>query len=368
MRTLTTHMVAALLAASAATGAFAAEAPRYVVTDLGDLGGSAAGTRQSFGGSINDQGWVTGIAYTDVGRRAFVWTPQGGMQDIGSLGGGGLESIGVRINNQGQVAGWSMIGAGYETHAYVWSAGDGMQDLGKGAAWALNNHGAVVTGAQLLRPGEAAQALLPSGFSAYTLNDKGQMAGIMNVGTGTHVALLDHGQLKDLGALPSSSEWAYAYELNERGDVAGVSIVSPGVVHAVVWRNGGAAIDLGDFAGGHDSSRALSINDAGFVVGYGTTDGPGLGWIRAAIWNPEGVMTNLNDLIPFDSGWALAEATAINENGQIVGWGTNSLGQTHAFLLTPVPEPQTSALFMVGLLAVACGVRRSRRRFSRALP
>jgi probable HAF family extracellular repeat protein len=367
MRTLTTCMVAALLAASAATGAFAAEAPRYAVTDLGDLGGSAVGTRQSFGGDINDHGWVTGIADTDVGRRAFVWTSQGGMQDIGSLGGGGLESIGVHINNQGQVAGWSMTGAGYDTHAYVWSAGDGMQDLGKGAAWALNNHGAVVTGGQLLRPGEAAQAL-PSGFSGYTLNDKEQMAGIMSVGTGTHVALLDHGQLKDLGALPSSSEWAYAHELNERGDVAGVSIVSPGVEHAVVWRNGGAAIDLGDFAGGYDGSRALGINDAGFVVGYGTTDGPGLGWVRAAIWNPEGVMTNLNDQIPSASGWALAQATAINENGQIVGWGINSLGQTHAFLLTPVPEPQTSALYMVGLLATACGVRRSSRRVSRALP
>jgi probable HAF family extracellular repeat protein len=318
MRTLTIPMVAALLAASAATGAFAVEPPRYAVTDLGDLGGSEAGTRQSFGGDINDHGWVTGIANTDVGRRAFVWTPQTGMQDIGSLGGGGLESIGLHINNQGQVAGWSMTGAGYDTHAYVWSSGEGMQDLGKGAAWALNNQGAVVNGGQLLPPGGTAQTL-PSGFSAYTLND------------------------------------------NERGDVAGVSIVRPGVEHAVVWRNGGAAIDLGDFAGGYDSSRALGINDAGFVVGYGTTDGPSLGWVRAAIWNPEGVMTNLNDLIPSASGWALAEAMAINESGQIVGWGTNSLGQTHAFLLTPVPEPKTSALFMLGLLAVACGVRRSSR-------
>lgn len=364
MKTLTMRTVAVLLAASAATTALAAAAPRYTVTDLGDLGGSMAGTRQSFGSDINDLGWVTGIADTDAGRRAFVWTPQGGMQDVGSLGGGGLESIGTHINNRGQVAGWSKTGAGYGTHAYVWSAGDGMQDLGEGAAWALNNQGAVVTGGQLLRPGEAAQAL-PSGFLAYTLNDKEQMAGIVKVGTGTHVAILDGGELKDLGALPSSREWAYAHALNEHGDVAGVSILSPGVEHAVVWRNGGAATDLGDFAGGLDSSRALGINDAGFVVGYGTTDGPGLGWVRAAIWNPEGVMTNLNDLIPSASGWALAEATAINEHGQIVGWGTNSLGQAHAFLLTPVPEPETSALVMAGLLAAACRVRRSRGRVSR---
>lgn len=363
MKTLTMRAVAVLLAASAATTALAAEPPRYTVTDLGDLGGSMAGSRQSFGRDINDLGWVTGTAYTDAGRRAFVWTPQGGMQDVGSLGGDGLESIGTHINNRGQVAGWSMTGSGSGTHGYVWSAGDGMQDLGEGGVGALNNQGAVVTGGQLLRPGEAAQTL-PSGFWAYTLNDKEQMAGIVKVGTGTHVALLEHGELKDLGALPSSREWAYAHALNERGDVAGVSHLSPGVEHAVVWRNGGAAIDLGDFAGGLDSSRALGINDAGFVVGYGTTDGPGLGWVRAAIWSPEGVMTNLNDLIPSASGWALTQATGINEHGQIVGWGTNSLGQAHAFLLTPVPEPETTVLFMAGLLAAACGVRRSNKRGS----
>jgi probable HAF family extracellular repeat protein len=45
-------------------------------------------------------------------------------------------------------------------------------------------------------------------------------------------------------------------------------------------------------------------------------------------------MTNLNTLIPGDSGWSLSIASAINDAGQIVGWGLHS-GQYRAFLLTP---------------------------------
>jgi probable HAF family extracellular repeat protein len=45
-------------------------------------------------------------------------------------------------------------------------------------------------------------------------------------------------------------------------------------------------------------------------------------------------MTDLNELIPADSGWTLAAATGINDVGEIVGNGRIN-GQTHAFLLTP---------------------------------
>jgi probable HAF family extracellular repeat protein len=52
-------------------------------------------------------------------------------------------------------------------------------------------------------------------------------------------------------------------------------------------------------------------------------------------------MFDLNDLLLNASGWTLTEAAAINDNGQIVGLGRNGLGQTEAFLLTPVPLPGT---------------------------
>lgn len=49
-------------------------------------------------------------------------------------------------------------------------------------------------------------------------------------------------------------------------------------------------------------------------------------------------MLDLNSLLKDSgSGWTLEVANAINDKGQIVGYGLNPLGQTEAFLLTPVP-------------------------------
>ena len=73
-------------------------------------------------------------------------------------------------------------------------------------------------------------------------------------------------------------------------------------------------------------------------------------------------MVDLNDLIDSASGWTLASATAINDSGWIVGNGTNSLGQSHAFLLTPIPEPSTAALATSGLAAALLAVWRRRKR------
>ena len=42
--------------------------------------------------------------------------------------------------------------------------------------------------------------------------------------------------------------------------------------------------------------------------------------------------------------------------------GTNSLGQSHAFLLTPIPEPSTAALAASGLAAVLLAAWRRRKR------
>jgi hypothetical protein len=45
-------------------------------------------------------------------------------------------------------------------------------------------------------------------------------------------------------------------------------------------------------------------------------------------------MTDLNALIPADSGWELIRAEAINARGEIVGWGKKG-AKIRAFLLTP---------------------------------
>ena len=98
--------------------------------------------------------------------------------------------------------------------------------------------------------------------------------------------------------------------------------------HAAYWQIIGLT-DLGTLGG--TNSRAEGVNDAGQVVGSADTSAE---LQHAFVWE-DGVMTDLNDLLPPDSGWVLTRAVNINEAGQIVGRGTIN-GETHAFLLSPV--------------------------------
>ena len=49
----------------------------------------------------------------------------------------------------------------------------------------------------------------------------------------------------------------------------------------------------------------------------------------------DGVMTDLNTLVPADSPLYLLWATSINSRSEIAGFGVTSSGDVHAFLATP---------------------------------
>lgn len=66
-----------------------------------------------------------------------------------------------------------------------------------------------------------------------------------------------------------------------------------------------------------------------------------------------------------EAGIVLRDASAINDQGQIVGWGMRN-GRQVGYVLTPVPEPHTVFLIAGGLAALALSSRR-RRRAERAM-
>jgi hypothetical protein len=74
------------------------------------------------------------------------------------------------------------------------------------------------------------------------------------------------------------------------------------------------------------------------VVGYGD---------NGAFLYSGGVMTDLNSLLDQHSRWTSIQPYAINDRGQITGEGIIG-GQTHAFLLTPTPEPSSIVLAAFG--------------------
>ena len=65
-------------------------------------------------------------------------------------------------------------------------------------------------------------------------------------------------------------------------------------------------------------------------------------------------MVDLNTLIDPTLGITLTGAVDINNSGQIVANGNYASPGVHAFLLTPVPEPGTTALLVMPLLFMAC--------------
>jgi probable HAF family extracellular repeat protein len=73
------------------------------------------------------------------------------------------------------------------------------------------------------------------------------------------------------------------------------------------------------------------INNSGTVVGLATIQNASS---HAFISSNGAKMQDLNSMIPTGTGWVLQEAAAINDAGQIAGYGTIN-GQSHAFLLTP---------------------------------
>ncbi|MGE3298774.1 MAG: alginate lyase family protein, partial [Porticoccaceae bacterium] len=129
---------------------------------------------------------------------------------------------------------------------------------------------------------------------------------------------------------------------------------STGAFHAALWQ-GGSPLDLGVLGTGN-SSDAHGINDLGYVVGRSSIDSKGTS--HAFLWR-NGIMTDLNDLLPDDSPWTLQYAADINNKNQIVGYGLIE-GQTHAFMMT-VPEPSTSALAGMGIFGLLATAWRGRR-------
>ncbi|SDW34448.1 PEP-CTERM protein-sorting domain-containing protein [Nitrosomonas oligotropha] len=132
----------------------------------------------------------------------------------------------------------------------------------------------------------------------------------------------------------------------------------------VTGANGAGMIDLGAMGG--DWSAANGINNLGQVIGaagYGSYGSNANAFIYS-----NGVMVNLSYLdVVIEAGWTSLYAKAINDNGQIVGFGILD-GVSQAFLLSgaddedfyrsyvpfpltplPVPEPSTYAMLLAGL-------------------
>jgi probable HAF family extracellular repeat protein len=327
----------------------------YSVADLGSMGGSST---VAFG--INGSGTAVGWGETLTGDLGAFSSNGGSMQHFAGLS-GATDTSAYGINSSGTIVGTSFVNG--QPHGEIWN-GSQSTDLGAGIyATGINDSGAVIGGnghAFLLANGTYDDlGVLPGGSwsSAYGVSNAGTVVGYGNLGNGLFRGFVwtASGGMEELGTFGGNN--SYATAINGSGEVVGHASLSNGYENAFI-EVGGVMTDLGSLGGG--SSYAYGINDSGVVVGYGWV--AGYNDPHAFVYR-NGVMLDLNALIPSGLGWELLEAYGINDAGQIVGEGMFD-GQSHAFLLAPessssnafevqaVPEPGCGWLVGISLALV----------------
>jgi probable HAF family extracellular repeat protein len=296
------------------------------ITDLGTLGGASA-----YAYALNEAGQVTGTARASTGiTHAFLYS-EGRMIDIGPAGDGFSEAYG--INASGQVVGRYRRADG-AINPFLYSHGE-FKDLGN---LGTGNFG-----------------------GAYGINDAGTVVGESVISPELHARfhpfVYENGEMTSLGTL-DNREFNGARAINNAGQIAGYSEGPGGPMHAFLYENG-VMTDLGTFGG--RGLEVWDINELGMIVG---TALPGdesryLGFLYAG-----GELLELNTLVDPASGWDIRRASGINDLGQIIGWGcrADECSSLLLDLVSPVPEPDTYALLLVGMgLLVGFGRRQAPR-------
>jgi probable HAF family extracellular repeat protein len=366
MRKQSLFLLTVLLIALPATRP--AAAIRYTVTDLGTL----PGYDTSHPRSINNHGQIVGTADAGNHLRAVLFDPtgRGNNIDLGTLG--GQDSDAFSINDLGQIVGRADSNDPNQSpHATLFDPNGTANNIDLGTlggpyscAVSNNNMGQIVGGAAtvdgplhptVFNPNAAADNTDLGGVDAFVysyalcVNNQGWIVGsAYNSGWwfDERAVLFDHtgsGNHVELGTL--GGETSAAVSINDAGLIVGTAEDSSGLYYATIFDPSAAAnnINLGTVEG-YTYSRARSVNNKAQVVGSSETP---WGAFRATLFDATGAGNNvdLNELINPSLGWNLTEATSINDNSWIVGRGKNPDGRHRAFLLTPAGpadfEPDT---------------------------
>lgn len=272
-----------------------------VLTDLGvppGLPGPEFNLPRVFG--INDAGTVVGTVHTSAGEipsRWFIYD-QGRFTILPLADPTDRGGAAIGINNRGEVVGYDhtssnrIVGWHWHNGAYSRLPVSGSST----AALAINASGTIIGNRRL----RLIRRLLTG-----QLSSNGELGYVVS-----------HGKTQYLTG--------FVYAINAQGEAAGGS-VSKGQTMATVFKNDIATVILSL------PSHAVGINSAAHVVGSYTP----AGYNRKHLfrWSAH---AGAFDLTP--EGYISAEAAAINNRGDILGFGETASGKPGYFLLTPAPD------------------------------
>jgi uncharacterized membrane protein len=249
---------------------------------------------------INDRGAVVGTVHTSAGDLPSRWFifDQGRFTVLPLADPTDLGGAAIGINNRGEVVGYDHTSSN-RVIGWLWSNGAYSRLPVSGtntAALAINSSGTIIGNRRF----RLIRRLLTG-----QLRSKGDRGYVLSNGTAQYLT-------------------GFVYAINEQGEAAGGS-ASDGQTLATVFKNGIATVILSL------PSHAVGINSAASVVGSYQPAGYGrkhlFGWSANA---------GAFDLTP--DGYHYAEAAAINNRGDILGFGETVSGKSGYFLLTPDPN------------------------------
>ena len=312
-----------------------------LLTSLTDVEFSIAAVGNDTTSGINNSGVVVGYSLDDAVRwindtPSIIWT-NGYANGINASG----EVVGVQTGANGapQAVSWingtlsvlpvaSGVSATFAAAVAVNKNGMIIGDVMAGVA---GSPASTYTSAGALIWQNGQVTALAQNTSAVALNDSGQVV-IATVGANniTQNSIWQNGTSTILSPLVAGDN-AYALAINNSGMVVGGDFSDADHQQAVVWTNGSATA-LPTLSG-DTYSFASAINDSGVIVGMAgihhvTSSEHAVMWIN-------GQITDLNSLLPANSGWTLQAATAINNSNQILGFGDyNDTPTTFTLTLT----------------------------------
>ncbi|MBK8915485.1 MAG: hypothetical protein IPM64_12975 [Phycisphaerales bacterium] len=346
----------ATMLAAAATMPLGAQ----TITNLGTLGGFG-----SFAADVNADGTVVvGHSYLSGGnsanfRRAFRWTPSGGMVNLG-LAGSSTDSFAIAVSADGTVVAGNASDNG--DAAWRWTQSGGFQAISVSGfadcvAGGMTPDGALVAGTR------TNYFSLAEGVWWWTTSSAAFVAspyigtrvdGVSNDGSTIAISLAGALLAPDLAtywrqstgvvALPTPAPYSDAglVDVNYNGTIFAGWVSGIGQLRAARWTDSGPQVF--DPLTGFVSGRALDMHEYGDVIvgesnaGFNTDSG----WIWIETFGLMRLSTYLANEGVDLTGWTLDYPTAISSDGTaIVGYGLYN-GQQRAFAvrnLRPVCGP-----------------------------
>lgn len=308
--------------------------PAYTIVPVPLPAGSTDGRAYD----INADGVVAGDGFGDVGQP-FVWDGHSAAPTVLTSASSTLRAI----SNAGQAVGGYTLGSSF--HAFTWKSPGPIADIHNftgnfSYASGVNDAGVIVGRAgsssatsPFIRLSPANTVLIPRDGFANDVNAANIVVGSVDRGfDGRAFMWTQQSGFVNIGEIPGSTgKLLVAEAINDAGYITGLGY-KDAQLHGFLRAPNGAVTQFTTSIG----SVGTDVNNLNQVVGL--VESAGAAADDAMIWDAQSGVVQLETLIAPGSGWDLQVASAINDAGQIVGWGKFN-GAPRPFLMTPVPEP-----------------------------